>query len=692
MVGNNLSIVIPFYNGHEHINKLIESIPKSIPVLIIDDHSDEFLYNRWGDTRRVTVVRPTFKGYFTGAVNYGIGALDSDVLVLNQDTWFENTEWMRLIDRYRDTHGMVGERIRGRHPSFGDTGYIHGTFMFLRRDVIDAVGLLNDNDYPLWGSTAEYQWRVARKGFKVLPLAEIPGFHHERAEGKKFGSSISRLLEQEKDKMDLLVRTPPLLSVVVPCYNYGRFVSDCVNSLIGGPTSLGIFPGQTLQSFEIIIVDDASRDKSWDKIQAVTDEKKGIRAYRLSQNKGTAGALNYGIDRANGKYITFLSADDMREPGSLEALVRACEDNPHSFAYDDIILFAKDKRVRDWRMGEYDFEEILFKNNIHAGIVYPKRAWEEVGGYPEIMRNGREDWAFNVALGIYGWCGKYVKQFGYLYRREHQNRSLTNTSPEHHERFLRKISGLFPEVYGGYRPEMCCGKKPKRTYSPAAAQQQTMMTMQRSVSNNMNGGSTLMAKSVGTEGMVELVYLGKQQPAVWDGNATYTRYRFGIGRERGWVDVKDAGERGKGNGLLNVKDSKGNWLFEVATQSASETTQRASSKSVVGNEPTVVVGEAVAPVEASKGPEVDIDRLYNPPMEVGDNLVVAVDNEPDSSARLVKSVVESDIPDISDMSVRDIMALDLDKAGWRRVYEQELASDKPRKSLITALEEKLASE
>lgn len=665
----NLTVVIPFFNGHQYIDNLIQSIPKNIPVLIIDDHSDDPLHNQWGDTRRVTVVRPSFKGYFTGAVNYGIGAVETDVLVINQDTWFEDSKAFEMVDdRRNEGFAMVGERIRGTHPSFGSLGYIHGTFMFLRRDAISQVGFLNEADYPLWGATAEYQWRMARHGFPVLPLDTIPGFHHERGTEERYGSSIKGLLDSvptvDKKK---LVRTPPLLSVIVPCYNYGKYVSDCINSLIGGPTSLGMMKPQTLQSFEIIIVDDAGWTKDWAKIQDVVSDAKGIRAYRLPKNLGTAGALNFGIERAVGEYITFLSADDMREYDSLERLVRACQANPHSFAYDDIMLMLKDRRVKEWSMGDYDFEMMLYKNNIHAGIVYPKKAWEEAGGYPQIMKDGREDWAFNVALGIHGWCGVHVAKPGYLYRRENQNRSLTNTSPEHHERFLSMISGLFPDVYGGYRPTMCCGKKPKSVNAPSV-QRVTERGLQKSLTSNQVSGGNLMAASTGTGDMVGLVYKGKQQPTVWDGGVTNIRYRFGVGKEFGWVDVRDAGERGK-KGFLSLKDSQGAWLFEQSADTASTEAVQTPTKQAQSDVKVVVGGEA---------------------QPVAETVQTDVTEETSEEVPTSPTVFSSDFPNPSEYNAKEIMAMELDAGQWRKVYEAELVSEKPRKSLITWLEEKLA--
>ncbi|GAG09004.1 unnamed protein product, partial [marine sediment metagenome] len=91
-----LTIVIPFFNGYKHIDRLLESLPVDMPVVIVDDHSDVPLQLERDNVR---VIRPERKGYFTGAVNVGIDACETDVLILNQDTWLEGTQWLDLLTK-----------------------------------------------------------------------------------------------------------------------------------------------------------------------------------------------------------------------------------------------------------------------------------------------------------------------------------------------------------------------------------------------------------------------------------------------------------------------------------------------------------------------------------------------------------------------------------------------------------------
>lgn len=642
----NVTIVVPFYNGHEPLGRLLASLPSDLPVLVVDDQSDVPLVPQphWADS--VTVLPLPAKGYFAGAVNAALEALPNttDVLVLNQDVWFSSEAWLDVLHGERERHAMIGERIAGHHPAFPH-GYIHGTFLFLRRDAIDQVGPLNARDYPLWGSTAEWQWRAARRGFSILPLAEIPGFHHERPAGQAFGASITQLLARQPEQRSRLIRTPPLVSVIVPCHNYGRYLADCLASLVGGDSSLGPQPGQTLQSFEVILVDDASTDGSAQIAARLADAWQGIRVYGLEENVGTAAALNYGIERAVGQYITFLSADDMRHPDSLEALVRACETNPHHFAYDDVHLFGHGQWLRRWPMQDYDFEALLVKNHVHAGILYPKQAWIDAGGYPPQMDDGREDWAFNIALGERGWCGVHVRADGYWYRREGQNRSATNTTPDHRARFEAKIRSLFPHLYQGERPMSCCGGK------------RTTMS-----NHSKPRPPALPLGLAGAAGMVLLEYTGGQQDAVWTGHVTHTAYRFGVTKRTGWVDRRDAGDR-EGKGFLGMRRN-GHYVFRLAAPPK-------RSRGDAGPQPS----PAAVPVA--------------PPAPVGEAGQAETGAVPRRETPAAMADRAENVPNPDHLTVAQIRALELDPSQWRALRASEVAG-KNRKSVLAQADRVLA--
>ena len=342
----------------------------------------------------------------------------------------------------------------------------------------------------------------------------------------------------------------PIVSVVVPCHNYAKFLPDAINSLVGGPTSAGFVLPQTLTDFEAVIVDDASTDDSWHVAHLLAQQHKRVRALRLTINQGTPTALNTGIEHAKGQFIQVLSADDMLESWALERLYLGCINNPHRVAYGDITLVQGGARTKRWPLPQYSCYLVLHRNPMSAGIMYPRKAWQEAGGYRAEMRWGREDWAFNIALMMAGWCGVHIGDSGYLYRWDGQNRSLRtgnnqrwgtvkqdptpDGTPTWREFFANQLKRLFPEAYkeGAKMPGCCGGGRAK----PAG----------KGVSMPTRGGLP------GGTGMTKLEYIGANQGnGTWFGPVTKTRYIFGANRRVGYVDSRDV------DGMLAMKGKDG---------------------------------------------------------------------------------------------------------------------------------------
>jgi len=529
-----ITVVIPFWNGREHLQGLLPSLPPELQVIVVDDWSDRPFLQSDTDRANTIVTRPERRGYFAGAVNHGIKSCDTDVLVLNQDLKFKSDGWLQKLLRMRDDYALIGDGVMG-HPAWPD-GYVQGTFMFMRRDAIDAVGLLNTEEYPLWGCTAEWQLRAYRQGFRFHASRDWRQFflHRREGRGQRFGKSINLALKREPGKHRLFIQTPPKISVIVPCYNYGHYLQDCIGCLVGGKTCLGKMPGQTFQSFEIIIVDDCSTDGSFEIAKSFEDRSAGIRVYQTPENLGTAGCINYGIDKAFGDFIHILSADDMRESFCLEALYSAIKDEPMSFAFGDIRILKDGKRGRRMRLPEFDPSKIASKNTVPAGIMYPKEAWEIVGGYPQIMRHGREDWAFNVGLALNGYCGIHIGDSGNLYRRESQNRSLKTGNIHKDEvpeearnfdwsrHFREQIYWLYPNAKERLG-NMCCGRTSgSRSNRPSVKQHKPKPL-------------------VGRNGFERLEFTGKNAGTRTFYCSSGNRYRFGNNQlnKRGYVALED---------------------------------------------------------------------------------------------------------------------------------------------------------
>jgi hypothetical protein len=111
---------------------------------------------------------------------------------------------------------------------------------------------------------------------------------------------------------------PPRVSVVVPCYNYARYLSACVRSAL---TQEGV-------DVDVTIVDDASTDGSDDVAQALAHSDARVRLFVHPSNKGHIETFNEALDHASAPYVVKLDADDVLAPGSLRRSVDVLRAHP----------------------------------------------------------------------------------------------------------------------------------------------------------------------------------------------------------------------------------------------------------------------------------------------------------------------------------------------------------------------------
>jgi glycosyltransferase involved in cell wall biosynthesis len=111
----------------------------------------------------------------------------------------------------------------------------------------------------------------------------------------------------------------PLVSVLIPNYNYARYIGEAIESALN----------QTYPHFEIIICDDGSSDNSCEVVEAHARKDPRIKLVR-KQNGGVASALNAAYIESNGKIICLLDADDLWMPDKLQKILEAFKSDPKS--------------------------------------------------------------------------------------------------------------------------------------------------------------------------------------------------------------------------------------------------------------------------------------------------------------------------------------------------------------------------
>jgi teichuronic acid biosynthesis glycosyltransferase TuaG len=115
----------------------------------------------------------------------------------------------------------------------------------------------------------------------------------------------------------------PLVSIVMPTYNCGKFIKESINSVLG----------QTYIHWELIIVDDNSQDTTELIIKELQETCNRIIYLKLEINSGAAVARNKAIELAGGQYIAFLDSDDLWYPSKLEEQITFMEINHYNFTY-----------------------------------------------------------------------------------------------------------------------------------------------------------------------------------------------------------------------------------------------------------------------------------------------------------------------------------------------------------------------
>ena len=119
-----------------------------------------------------------------------------------------------------------------------------------------------------------------------------------------------------------------MISIIVPVYNAANYIEETIKTVVN----------QTYQDWELLLVDDCSRDGSAEVIQAAINryEQEGIAKGRIrlilkQQNEGAAKARNTGITEACGRYIAFLDSDDLWHPDKLLKELTFMQQNEAAF-------------------------------------------------------------------------------------------------------------------------------------------------------------------------------------------------------------------------------------------------------------------------------------------------------------------------------------------------------------------------
>lgn len=116
-----------------------------------------------------------------------------------------------------------------------------------------------------------------------------------------------------------------LVSIIMPSYNAARFIGESINSVLL----------QTYSNWELLIVDDCSKDNSVEVVRKFANIDKRVVLFSLEKNVGAAAARNVAIEHAQGQYIAFLDSDDVWDEYKLEKQLAFMKQYSYAFTFSN---------------------------------------------------------------------------------------------------------------------------------------------------------------------------------------------------------------------------------------------------------------------------------------------------------------------------------------------------------------------
>lgn len=201
-----------------------------------------------------------------------------------------------------------------------------------------------------------------------------------------------------------------MISIVIPNYNGNKYLKECLDSVYA----------QSFRDFELIIIDNASTDGSYDWLR----DYKDIQFKRLDQNYGFSRAVNEGIYLAKGEYVLLLNNDTIMASDFLEEILKEMERHPKAFAVcskmiqyhnPDLIDDAGDEyTLMGWtrKRGDNESVECYIKSETvfsacAGAALYRKSVFGEIGYFDENFFAYMEDVDISYRARIYGYENRY---------------------------------------------------------------------------------------------------------------------------------------------------------------------------------------------------------------------------------------------------------------------------------------------
>jgi glycosyltransferase involved in cell wall biosynthesis len=230
------------------------------------------------------------------------------------------------------------------------------------------------------------------------------------------------------------------ISVIIPNYNYGNYLTECLTSVFGSDIGK--------EDYEILLIDDASTDLSVARARDIAfHHRQPLRIFRNLTNAGLVISRNRGISEARGDYLFFLDSDNLIGPSCLRKHLETMESSPDIMAcYAPISDFHVNKEdVTGIRSNEaFDYERLLDGNYIDAMAMFRRSVFDRIGPYDTKMPLfGWEDYEMWLRLGTNKCRVQFIEGPPLSYYRVHESSMLRRINYRHMNALRSYLTGIY---------------------------------------------------------------------------------------------------------------------------------------------------------------------------------------------------------------------------------------------------------
>ncbi|RYX82274.1 glycosyltransferase family 2 protein, partial [bacterium] len=232
---------------------------------------------------------------------------------------------------------------------------------------------------------------------------------------------------------------PPIISIIIPCYNSGKYLLEAIHSVEKYPDK---------NVYEIVVVNDGSTES--DTITLLNELKK--RPYKIidQENKGPAAARNNGVKISQGEYLLFLDSDNMIKTTYIDKGIEVLSKNTDvGVVYGNPTFFGENTGLY-FMPKEFDFSSLLHSNYIDTCAVVRRKAWDEVGGFDENRELSQEDWEFWIRVAKSNWKFKYINEILYEYRIRGDSHVTNSLKDLEYKKLLKYVYSKHIDLFDDY--------------------------------------------------------------------------------------------------------------------------------------------------------------------------------------------------------------------------------------------------